>query len=214
MRMLPPLPRIQLRVARDRTEESRASGGFLNVRRLDLVAESPRGEKSGPFAYDIATRSSLDAVIMAAHHVQGGERRVFMRSAVRPPLVLRPIPPASDGALWELPAGLVDPGEVPRDAAARELAEELGFDVEPATLRDLGPATFPAPGFIAEMHHFFHVEVDPRRRRTPSEDGSVLERDALIVDIGLAEALEQCRSGHLRDAKTELALRRLAEALA
>ena len=210
-RMLPPLPRIHLRVARDRSLESRATGGFLDVHRLDLVAQSPGGTDSRPFAYDVATRASLDAVVMAAHHVRDGVRRVFLRSALRPPLALRPIAPASDGALWELPAGLIDPGELPHEAAARELAEELGFTVEPGALLDLGPPTFPAPGFIAEMHHFFHVEVDPASRRTPSEDGSVLERDAVITDAPLAELLDDCRSGRIPDAKTELALRRLAE---
>jgi ADP-ribose pyrophosphatase len=154
---------------------------------------------------------SLDAVVMAAHHVKDGVRRVYLRSALRPALALRPIPPALDGGLWELPAGLVEPGELPRDAAARELAEELGFVVPPGALLELGPATFPAPGFIAEMQHFFHVEVDPASRRTPSEDGSVLEKDAVIADVPLTELLERCRSGQIPDAKTEIALRRLAE---
>ena len=209
--MLPPLPRIQLRVAHDRTQESRATGGFLDVRRLDLVARMPDGQESRSFSYDIATRASLDAVIMVAHHGKDGARHVFLRSALRPPLALRPIPPSHHAALWELPAGLIDGAELPREAAARELAEELGFDVQPEALVPLGPATFPAPGFIAEMHHFFHVEVDPARRRIPSEDGSVLEKNAVIVDLPLAEALEHCRSGQVPDAKTELALRRLAE---
>ncbi len=183
------------------------------MHRFDLVAEGPDGRTSLPFAYDIATRASLDAVIMAAHHVHEGVRCVFLRSALRPPLALRTVPPAFDGSLWELPAGLIDPGELPREAAARELLEELGFPVEPGALQDLGPPTFPAPGFIAETHHFFHVEVDPRERGTPSEDGSVLEKDALVVDVPLAEALEHCRAGRIPDAKTELALRRLAESL-
>jgi len=211
--MLPPLPRIELRVAHDRTDDSRATGGFLNVRRVDLVAKTPDGRESAAFPYDIATRASLDAVVMAAHHVLAGKVHVFLRSANRPPLALRPIPPSHDAGLWELPAGLIDAGEGPREAAARELAEELGFEVAPEDLQELGPATFPAPGFIAEMHHFFHVAVDPRRRRTPSEDGSVLEKDALVVDVSLEEALEHCRSGLVPDAKTELALRRLAEML-
>lgn len=216
--MLPPLPRIELRVARDRTNESRASGGFLDVRRLDLVTRTPGGQDSRVFAYDVATRAALDAVVMAAHHVERGTRRVFLRSALRPPLALRaidaggvPDAPSANAALWELPAGLIEPGEIPSHAAARELAEELGFDVDPSTLAPLGHATFPAPGFIAEKHYFFHVEVDPSRRRAPTEDGSVLEKDAAIVDIPLREALEHCRSGLLPDAKTELALRRLAE---
>jgi len=221
---LPPLPRITVRVTRDRTAESRPTGGFLNLERLDLVATAPDGRQSPPFKYDIATRESLDAVVMAAHYIEGGVRRVFLRSAVRPALALRTHPlapwdgqnPASrphDGALWELPAGLIDGGETPAEAAARELEEELGFAVRPEALVGLGPRVFPVPGFIAEAHYFFHVEVDPKARRKPSEDGSALEKDAIVVAVGVDEALEHCRTGVICDAKTELVLRRLLERL-
>jgi ADP-ribose pyrophosphatase len=208
---LPRLPRVSLRVARDRTAESGPTGGFLNLRRVDLVATREDGEPSPRFSYDVATRSSLDAVVMVAHYLEGKVRRVFLRSAVRPALALRPLAPLHDGGLWELPAGLIDAGESPPQAAARELAEELGFRVDPEALFPIGPPLFPAPGLIAEMHYFFHVEVDPARREMPTEDGSVLEKDASIVAVPLEDALEHCRRGAIPDAKTELALRRLAE---
>ncbi len=196
---------------RDRSATSSALGGFVNVRRVDLVARYERGGESAPFAYDLVTREALDAVVMAAHYVDRGTRYVFLRSAVRPPLALREIPPAHDGALWELPAGLVEPGESPESAAAREIEEELGLHVERGRLRELGGWTFPAPGIIGERHLFFHVEVDPHERRHPTEDGSALERGASIVALPLRDLLEHCRRGSIRDAKTELALRRLME---
>src|SRR5262249_55948249 len=66
LRPLPPLPEIRLAVMRDRTAESRAAGGFMDVRRLDLVARYPDAGESAPFAYDVAARSALDAVVIAA----------------------------------------------------------------------------------------------------------------------------------------------------
>ncbi|MDX5569537.1 NUDIX hydrolase [Streptomyces sp. ID05-04B] len=39
---------------------------------------------------------------------------------------------------WALPGGHVDVGETSRAAAARELAEETGVDVDPSILRQLG----------------------------------------------------------------------------
>jgi ADP-ribose pyrophosphatase len=204
---------VSIEVERDRSSHSGATGGFVNLRRVDLVARRADGPVRPFFSYDLATRASLDAVVMAAHFVENGVRRVFLRSAIRPALALRPIPPAHNGSLWELPAGLIDGHETPPEAAARELGEELGFRIDPKSLSPVGPPVFPTPGLIAEMHYFFHVEVDPRRRETPTEDGSVLEEDACIVDVSLEDALEHCRRGAITDAKTELVLRRLAEEL-
>jgi ADP-ribose pyrophosphatase len=213
VRKLPAPPAIGLVVARDRSAEARAVGGFLDVRRLDLVARYPDGTESAPFPYDVAARAALDAVIIAACYVEEGVRHVFLRSAVRPPCALRPVPPMHDGSLWELPAGLVEPGEEPAGSAARELGEELGFAAGPEAMRPLGEWTFPAPGMIGERHLYYAVDVDPRARAVPTEDGSALERAAAILALPVADAIEHCRRGTIRDAKTELALRRLVEAM-
>jgi ADP-ribose pyrophosphatase len=210
-RPLPNPPGIALIVVRDRTPHASATGGFLNLQRVDLVARYPDGTESELFPYDVGTRAALDAVVVAAHFEQGGMTHVYLRSAVRPPCALRSVPPAHDGNLWELPAGLVEPGEDPAATAARELGEELGFLVNSSALRTLGPWTFPAPGMIGERHIFYAVEVDPQARATPLEDGSALERAGAILTLSLEDALEHCRSGAILDAKTELALRRLAE---
>ena len=208
---LPPPPRIALTVVRDDTPAAKATGGFLNLERLVLVARYPDGSESAPFSYDIAVRASLDVAAVAAHFRAGGERHVFLRSSVRPPLALRKAPPRHEGALWEIPAGLIDPGETAAEAGARELEEELGVRVHARELQELGAWTFPVSGMCAERHVLFHVEVDPEARTLPTEDGSALERGAAIISVPLADALAHCRDGGIRDAKTELALRRLAE---
>jgi ADP-ribose pyrophosphatase len=211
VRPLPAPPDIRLVIARDHSAEARAVGGFLDIRRLELVARYPDGTESEPFAYDVAARAAIDAVVIAACYVERGVRHVYLRSAVRPPCALRPVPPEHDGSLWELPAGLVEPGEDPAVTAARELAEEVGFAASAAEMRPLGPWTFPAPGMIGERHLYFVTDVDPSVRARPTEDGSALEHGAAVVALPVAEALEHCRRGAIRDAKTELALRRLAE---
>jgi ADP-ribose pyrophosphatase len=161
-------------------------------------------------------------VVVAAHYRdEDGRRRVFLRSALRPPVAMRsradsPIPERDTlGALWELPAGLVEADERSpeglRRCAARELAEEVGVSVAPEAVQILGPSAFPAPGIIGERHFFFHVAVDPARREAPTEDGSALEKHALVIPVDLERAIEMTRTGAIEDEKTELALRRLAE---
>jgi len=59
--------------------------------------------------------------------------------------------PAVGTETWELPAGLIDAGEDPRQAAARELAEEaqLAGDLEPLAVG------YVSPGFTDERVHLF-----------------------------------------------------------
>ena len=216
------LPKIDLELLEDLSPPDQ--NGFLRLVRRRYRATYPDGTQSPPFIYDAVDRDAIDAVVIVAHFLAFGQRRVFLRSALRPPLTLRvrahsPLPDeACDGALWELPAGLVEQSERSPagvvHAAQRELLEELGFEVGLAELRALGRSTFPAPGFVAERHFFFEVAVDPSARREPEHDGSPLEHFGQVVDVTLADALARCRDGAIEDAKTELALRRLAEKFA
>jgi ADP-ribose pyrophosphatase len=200
-----------------------APAGFLQLRRRRLVARYPDGSVSAEFVYDEIDRRAIDAVIIAAHFEQAGQRWVYLRSAVRPPLFFRdasrsPVAERGNGALWELPAGLIEPGEQSATgvalAAARELEEELGFRVAVSDFHALGPSTLPAAGFIAERHFFVQVEVRPDERGEPSLDGSALERFGRVIALPLRQALELCASGRIEDAKTELGLRRLADVTA
>ena len=206
------LPSIDLELLEDLTPQ--AEPGFLRLVRGRYRAHYPDGTASAPFVYDMVDRRALDAVVLAAHYLdEAGVRRVFLRSAVRPPVATRDPArsptPAQDprhGSLWELPAGLVEPSEASAAgllrAGQRELAEELGFDVALEALVELGPGTFPVPGFVAERQYFFEVSVDPSLRHEPGLDGSALEQHGVVVSLPLGHALELCRDGTIVDAKS------------
>ena len=204
------IPKVELDVVADHSAED---VGFLTLKRYELVVVKD-GKRSHPFRYDMIDRRALDAAVMAAHHLDAdGQACVYLRTAIRPPVALRRIAPLSSGVVWELPAGLIEPGEEPRAAAARELDEELGFAVEAEAMEPLGEPSFPAPGFVGEIQWFFHVRIDPAARKEPDGDGSPLEDAARVVSVPLEDALEACRIGEIRDAKTEIGLRRLASLL-
>ncbi len=209
---LPDPPPIVLQQTREDSAPA-PRGGFLELRRVELVAHYPDGTQSAPFPYDMIQRRALDAAIVVAHFVGEGGRNVILRSCVRPAVAARPTDPKHDALLWELPAGLIEPGEAPRAAAARELYEEIGAKVTPEALHDLGPWMFPVPAMIAEVHAYFHVEIDPRELHVPPGDASPLEYGAALVTLPLRDALAYCQAGRIRDLKTELGLRRLRDAV-
>lgn len=62
------------------------------------------------------------------------------------------------GLLWEFPAGGVDEGETPLDAAVRELGEEINIWVEPEELIHLG-SHYLIPGILDEILHLYALPL-------------------------------------------------------
>ncbi len=221
-RILPPPPPVTLRVLEDLSPLQ--PPGFTRLVRRKMVASGSSGVESRGFVYDEIWRSRIDAVVIAAYYLDAlGQPMVYLRSAPRPPVLLRPPSSypdpryvTSDG-LWELPAGLVESGEYSADGltecARRELSEELGFVVHRQRFEELGPSVYPSPGVIAERHYYFAVMVDPTRQSSPLLDGSPVEALGAVIAVSLSDGLRACRTGEIGDGKTELGLRRLAERL-
>lgn len=172
---------------------------FLTLKRFRVTLDSQVG------GYDMVSRTLQDAAVIVPFFDQQGLRQVVLRAQARMPLVVQGV----TTSLWEVPAGLIEQGESPLQAAERELFEELGTP----TLRiaPLGSFAYPLPAVIAERQYFFCAEVAPPPWPPPKGDGSIFEAGARFHTLPLDEALAACRSGQITDAKTELVLRRLAE---
>ncbi|MCL6453241.1 MAG: NUDIX hydrolase [Alicyclobacillus sp.] len=113
-------------------------------------------------------------------------------------LLVRQYRTAPGTVLYEIPAGKLDAGESPEACAARELAEETGYQA--ARLRRLYEF-YTSPGFSDEKIFLFHA--------TQLQPGRVhLDEDEFVT-------VEVCRKAHVRrlmeagciqDAKTLVAL--------
>ena len=96
--------------------------------------------------------------------------------------------------LWELVAGRIDPGETPKEAAARELIEETGFRAK--RLR-VFLDVFPTPGFLEERMFILLAEGLTAGEAEPEEDEKIISRA-----YSRKQLEEMIRGGKLRDAKT------------
>ncbi len=96
--------------------------------------------------------------------------------------------------LLELPAGTIEPGELPEVCAAREIREEIGMRA--GQLRKLGEF-FLAPGYSTEYMHVFlatGLVPDP----LPHDQDEFLS----IEHIPLADLDRGVQSGAIQDAKS------------
>jgi ADP-ribose pyrophosphatase len=113
-------------------------------------------------------------------------------------ILIRQYRHATGGYIYEIPAGKLNPGEDPRDCAARELEEEIGFR---AGSLELLTSIFTAPGFTDEVIHvFLGTGLAPGRQQLDRDE--VLE----IVEMPLDKAVTLVRDRTITDAKTIVGL--------
>ena len=98
--------------------------------------------------------------------------------------------------LWELPAGSVDAGEEPEQAAVRECHEEIGL--VPTTVVRLA-SLFPTPGYCDEEMVFYRLSglTTPSEAAVPDEDEDIEPKTFELRDVR-----EMIRRGEIIDMKT------------
>ena len=105
--------------------------------------------------------------------------------------------------LWEVPGGIIGPGEEPVQAAARELKEEAGFAAE-----DIQPLVtyYPEPAFTDHRIHLL------RATAVPAGDALVPEPEiSTCAVVALPDALSMVYSGKIASSWSMLAVFILAQ---
>lgn len=105
--------------------------------------------------------------------------------------------------LWELPAGKLEAGEDPFEAAKRELSEECGLTAD--TYTELG-VVYPTVGYDSERIYLWAAE-GLHTVGQHLDAGEFLD----VVKIPFAQALGLVMDGTIKDSKTQIALLKYAQ---
>lgn len=103
-----------------------------------------------------------------------------------------------DRWMLEAPAGGMNPGEAPEQAARRELKEETGYEAR--KLEHLA-SFYVSPGFCTELMHVYLATGLVTGEATPEEDEYIK-----VEAMPLAKAIGMIASGEVQDGKTVAAL--------
>lgn len=100
--------------------------------------------------------------------------------------------------IYEIPAGKLEKGEDPAEAAVRELKEETGITASVTPFLKL----YPTPGYTDEVIHIYLAEYVGCAGERHLDDGELLE----VCYKPLKEVLKMIESGEITDAKTVAAI--------
>ena len=109
-------------------------------------------------------------------------------------ILLRQYRPSIGKWIIEAPAGVIDKGETPEEAARRELEEEAGLIA--SKLIKIGSG-YVSPGYSTELLHLF-LAPNPGKGRQHLERHEIIE----VREYTLEEVHEMIQNGNVVDIKT------------
>ena len=148
---------------------------------LFRVTEDRATDPSGFEIKRSVVRHAGSAVMMAVDE----RKRVLLVRQYRLP---------AEKYLWELPAGRLDPGETPLQAAKRELIEETGYRARTWTKL---ASFWVSPGYVQEKMTIYVATNLTEGEATPMDDERIEPRW-----FTRPELLRMIRAGKIEDAKT------------
>ena len=156
---------------------------------LNLDLDTVRFPDGSQGTLEMIRHSGASAVLPFLDHPADADPRVVL---------IRQFRHAADGYVWEIPAGRLEPGEMPEACAHRELFEETGYSA--IEMRPLA-TIYTTPGFTDERIHLF-LASGLAAGKAHQEADEFLE----LHILNWSRVLELADHGEIQDAKTLCAI--------
>jgi ADP-ribose pyrophosphatase len=106
-----------------------------------------------------------------------------------------------NGWLYELAAGVVEKGETPKEVVAREVMEEVGYQI-----KNIKPliCVYPSPGAVSERIYIYYAEVV----KQVNQGGGLIseQEDIRVLELPVKKVYQMVERGQIEDAKTLIGL--------
>ncbi len=175
--------------------QDRILDDFFKVDRLLVSYEQNDGTMSAPERRLIFERG--DSVGVMLFYLD--TRRVVVVNQFKVPSLIgrhRDDPNTMDGWITETVAGMVDPGETPKQTVIRETWEETGYRIRSPRL--IGKF-FSSPGGTSERIFLYFAEVRDADR--VGRGGGIEGEDITVQDASLEELFSRLTKGSIDDPK-------------
>jgi ADP-ribose pyrophosphatase len=175
-------------------KEEKVFDDFLKIYKAEVTHETFNTDKE-----ITATRLALDrgnAIAVLLYEIDT-DSFLFIRQ-YRYPSARRSQP-------WtvEIPAGAIDPNESAKEAAIREVKEEIGYQIDRL---EFIVEYFPSPGMLSEQISIFYGEVTSNQK-TSKGGGSVSEKEDIeLVKISRREIRQKLESGFFNNSVSIISL--------
>ncbi|PNY27085.1 NUDIX domain-containing protein [Tolypocladium capitatum] len=155
------------------------------VKLTRITYRDPRGTARTWESAERRTRprdADIDGVGIVAILDKPGGKEIVLQKQYRPPV---------DRVTIEVPAGLIDAGETPEQAAVRELREETGYVGVPT---ETSPVMFNDPGFCNTNLRMVHVAIDMSLPENQHPEPELEDNEFIdVFTVPLVDLWDECR---------------------
>ena len=169
---------------------------FFTVKKATISHDTFNSDEQIEVVRECLDRGSAIAVVL----VEKDTDSVLLVNQFRYPTIMHK---SFDGWLLEIVAGCMEQDEDPMECAKREIAEEIGYQVN--NMEFIGEY-FASPGGSSEKVNAFYAEVNSTDKIFKGGGLDSEQEDIQLIKMPISEIKSKLQNNDFKDAKTIIAL--------
>lgn len=183
------------------SSKTRPYSGFLKIDKIKFEYDAFKTHERIKVEREVLERGDSVAVLI----YESDSDSILFTKQFRPGAAEKDLIDGYDDAGWllEIPAGMIDVGEDPQQAAMREVQEELGYAI--SSCKSI-TQFYVSPGGSTERIFLYYADVKQSDKTHTGGGLQTEHEDIALIKIKKSDLSQAIQNGNIRDAKTMVAL--------